>query len=389
MAKRESDERNTTMGLDYTEVSLKALLYGLYHVRKVPVYVWSDPGQGKTQIINRVANQLEVNCITKSLNKMEPTDLNGVPYLDKDDTLNYSEPEWIKSLKAKPNSVLFFDELNTAAPDLQGAALTVIQDCEVGDLTIPKTTFRIAAGNPGTVVGTQAVSAALMNRFIHINYQCDPIEWSQGIILGFEDETECIVNDEEMTAKKRLFYRTAVSDFIKSNPNYLNTYDDMSEDPAFASPRSWENLIECLSVLDENNASYIRTLMNGCIGQSTAAIFSLFLKDYVIAVDLTLFLGNPEKIRDLKVGSPDLAMQIMQSAHYYLRLEPTKWLEVWCEVVNRLHAPGGTSNYDNLIVRYVQSAEKLLSTKGSLAITQKMRTQIGEVFELVTLKATK
>jgi MoxR-like ATPase len=155
--------------------ALFKLMHGLYHT-KVPTMIWSDPGRGKTSTVKFVGNKLGVPVEMRSGNKSDPTDFSGIPYLMEqkgegtagEKVLNFSEPKYVRIMKNNPNGILFFDEITTCPPVIQSALLSIIQDCEFGEFSIPDTIFRVAAGNYNTVAGTQTMSLALMNRFCHI-----------------------------------------------------------------------------------------------------------------------------------------------------------------------------------------------------------------------------
>ncbi|MCL2008575.1 MAG: MoxR family ATPase, partial [Treponema sp.] len=228
------------------------LLYGLYHT-KVPAMIWGNPGGGKTSTVNFLGQTLGVATEIRSGNKSDPTDFSGIPYLSGKDTeervLLFSEPKYARIMKNNPNGILFFDEITTCSPMIQVALLSIIQDCQFGEFEIPKSIFRIAAGNYINITGTHNMSLALMNRFCHIFYDMDIDFFMDGFVSGWKNYEECKINAEEEQVDKLLRYRLLVVDFVKKNPDYLNAFpaDGIAGEArefAYSTPRSWEMVVK-------------------------------------------------------------------------------------------------------------------------------------------------
>ncbi|MCL2441214.1 MAG: AAA family ATPase, partial [Treponema sp.] len=144
-------QKNTAI-YDWNKNQLYKLLYGLYHT-KVPTMIWGNPGGGKTSTVNFIGKNLNVPTVIRSGNKSDPVDFSGIPYLidcvsaEGGKALRYSEPKYVQIMKESPNGILFFDEVTTCSPVIQVALLSIIQDCQFGEFEIPKSIFRVAAGN--------------------------------------------------------------------------------------------------------------------------------------------------------------------------------------------------------------------------------------------------
>jgi len=347
------------------------LLYGLYHA-KVPTMIWGNPGGGKTSTVKFLGNKLGVSTEIRSGNKSDPTDFSGIPYLTdgKNENggkiLKFSEPKYVQVMKDNPNGILFFDEITTCSPVIQVALLSIIQDCQFGEFEIPKTIYRVAAGNYNNITGTHNMSLALMNRFCHIFYKMDIDLFVDGFVSGFENYEEAKINSPEDRKNKENFYRLAVVNFVTQRPEYLDAFPDDGAVPdprlfAYPTARSWDMVVDILSVLDENEPEYFGELIKGCVGEDAGNFFIKYIKDYKgLEINIPDFVGKENEFRLPSPKRPDHVSQVMSSVVYYLKHDPKKYLELWIQAINVLHE----ESYDSLIMKYLYSNIKyLLKTK--------------------------
>jgi hypothetical protein len=230
--------------------SLKALID-----KKVPVFIWGAPGIGKSSIVKETADELSLEFIDLRLSLMDPTDLKGIPFLDKKN----SQAVW-----AKPNflpkdtssqGVLFLDEINSAPPSVQASAYQLILDRRVGDYELPKNWSIIAAGNrEGDRSVVYKMPSALSNRFIHIDMDVDFDDW------------------------KRWAYREGIDSslisFLNFDKEHLFRFDPAKDQNAFATPRSWEYVDKILKSQIEESLLFEN--ISGAVGRESAASFLNF-----------------------------------------------------------------------------------------------------------------
>ena len=134
-----------------------------------PVLVWGDPGEGKTKMIQQVADQLGRLCEVVIGSIREAVDFSGLP-VRTDDGVSFAPPRWAQRCLDHPDTVLFLDELSTASPSVQAAMLRVVLDREVRDLTLPSSVSIVAAANPADVAaGGDDLAPPLANRFCHLD----------------------------------------------------------------------------------------------------------------------------------------------------------------------------------------------------------------------------
>jgi hypothetical protein len=355
------------------------LLFGLYHT-KIPTMIWGNPGGGKTSTVTFLGKTLGIPTEMRSGNKSDPTDFSGIPYLingkgeDGGKTLKFSEPKYVQIMKGNPNGILFFDEITTCSPVIQVALLSIIQDCQFGEFEIPKTIFRVAAGNYNNITGTHNMSLALMNRFCHIFYNMDIGFFMDGFLSNWQNYEKAKINKDEDQINKENKYRLAVVNFVSQHPEYLDAFptDGAISDPhefAYPTPRSWDMVVKILSVLDENEPVYIEELVKGCIGDTAGNLFIKFIKDYKgLEIDIPGFIGKENEFRLPYPDRHDHVSQIMASVVYFLEHDPKKYMELWIQVIKVLHNENNTygnyASYDNLIMKYLFSNMKhLLDSK--------------------------
>lgn len=361
-------------------VSMYKILHGMSYTG-IPTMIFGDPGIGKSSIIRYLGKVKKVPTFIKSANKLTDVEVMGIPYTcdvksaanngveqyTKD--LKYSLPKYIKDLQNEPNGILFFDEITTAPESIQTMLLTIIQDCEFNEFQIPKTSFRVAAGNYNNVIGTKQMSLALMNRFANFHWSVNADTFVDGFTSGWTDYEEAIINeDKEEILKKDLRYRNIIGNFVKSHKDYVHKMPEEIIDPtdvSFPTPRSWENVAIALSILDGNDEDYQKCIINAIIGPDAGNLFWNFLKtENHFEMDLNQFLG---KEKTFKIPDPDKHDQvhyIMKSIMYLMTKDAKKYLELWKVITNTLHNKddkyGKYTGYDGVIMKYINAAVQLI-----------------------------
>jgi MoxR-like ATPase len=51
---------------------------------KIPTFIWGSPGVGKSSLVQQIANEKKMDFIDLRLSLLDPTDLRGIPFFDKD-----------------------------------------------------------------------------------------------------------------------------------------------------------------------------------------------------------------------------------------------------------------------------------------------------------------
>ena len=231
-------------------VALSALV-----AQKVPTFLWGAPGIGKSSIVKQIANDKNLDFIDLRLALMDPTDLKGIPFYDKEShTALWAPPAF---LPRKGKGILFLDELNSAPPAVQSSAYQLILDRRVGEYELPEGWAIIAAGNrEGDRGVTYRMPAPLANRFVHFELEVSVDDW------------------REWAYKYKI--SSKIIAYISYKNEHLFTFDAKSENKSFATPRSWEYVG---NILKSNlPATLLLDTISGAVGRDVAVSFLSFLK---------------------------------------------------------------------------------------------------------------
>ncbi|MEA2100940.1 MAG: MoxR family ATPase [Campylobacterota bacterium] len=223
--------------------------------QKVPTFLWGAPGIGKSSIVKQVADSLGIGFIDLRLALMDPTDLKGIPFYDKEShTALWAPPAFLPS---DGEGILFLDELNSAPPSVQASAYQLILDRKVGEYELPDGWAIISAGNRESDRGvTYRMPSPLANRFVHFDMEVDIDDWR---FWAFERGL-----DERIIA------------YISYKNEHLFTFDAKSDKKSFATPRSWEYVDRILkSAIDEE---LLLDSISGAVSREVAVGFLSFAK---------------------------------------------------------------------------------------------------------------
>ena len=140
---------------------------------KIPVFVWGNPGVGKSSIIKQIANDKAMEFIDLRLSLLDPTDLRGIPFFDVNNkSAVWAKPEFLPDTNSLAYGILFLDEINSAPPTVQAAAYQLILDRKIGEYTLPVNYAIVAAGNYESDRGvTYRMPTPLANRFVHLDFE--------------------------------------------------------------------------------------------------------------------------------------------------------------------------------------------------------------------------
>lgn len=230
-----------------------------------PVFIWGQPGIGKSSLVEDFALQVGMDCETLLGTQLAAEDLIGVPRIT-------GEGESARSRFCPPESiardepyVLFLDELNGSSHEVQKAFYSLILDRRLGSYRLHPQSIVIGAGNRAQDSAiVRPMSSALINRLVHVHLVSSPRDWlawarSSGI-------------------------HPWVIDYISQRPDHLTTAPPRHEEP-FSTPRAWHILSDLLRSYRAGEAGQpeitdelLRVLTLGTVSPAHAGQFRGFVR---------------------------------------------------------------------------------------------------------------
>ena len=309
---------------------------------KRPLFLWGPPGIGKSELVEGITRDLNGLMIDLRLGQMEPTDIRGIPFYNKDNgKMDWAPPVELPDAETAaqyPIVVLFLDELNSAAPSVQSAAYQLILNRRIGKYVLPDNVVMVAAGNRESDKGvTYRMPTPLANRFIHQEMKVDFNSWQTWAV-------------ENKIHKDVVGYLS----FAKQD---LYDFDAKSASRAFATPRSWSFVSELLG----DNTTEDDTIMNliaGTVGEGLAVKFMAHRK-------IAGRMPQPEDILSGKVTTLDVKEV---SAMYSLVI--SMCYELKAAVENKVESKKFHEMADNFLGYMMKNFETELTVMGArIALT--------------------
>ena len=267
---------------------------------KRPLFLWGPPGIGKSELVEGITRELGGLMIDLRLGQMEPTDIRGIPFYNKDkNIMEYAPPGDLPDAETAaqyPVVVLFLDEMNSAPASVQAAAYQLILNRRIGKYRLPDNVVMVAAGNRETDKGvTYRMPTPLANRFIHQEMKVDFPSWQEWAV-------------QNNIHKDVVGYLS----FAKQD---LYDFDAKSASRAFATPRSWSFVSQLLNdSVDDETAT---NLIAGTVGEGLAVKFMAHRK-------IAGRMPRPEdilsgKVTDLNVKEVSAMYSLVISMCYELK----------------------------------------------------------------------
>jgi hypothetical protein len=268
---------------------------------KRPVFLWGPPGIGKSELIAGITEDLGGHMIDLRLGQMEPTDIRGIPFFNKNrEVMDWAPPIDLpdaEMAKQFPIIVLFLDEMNSAAPAVQAAGYQLILNRRVGKYHLPDNVVIVAAGNRESDKGvTYRMPSPLANRFVHLEVRPDFESWQQWAV-------------------GQKIHKDVVG-YISFAKQDMFDFDPKSASRAFATPRTWTFVSQFLYDEDATDAE-LADLIAGTVGEGLALKFMAHRK-------VAGQMPKPEeilsgKVKELKVKEVSAMYSLTISLCYELQ----------------------------------------------------------------------
>jgi hypothetical protein len=230
--------------------------------KKRPMFLWGPPGIGKSEVVADITAELGGFMIDLRLGQMDPTDIRGIPFYNKElGKMDWAPPIDLPDAELAsqyPVIVLFMDEMNSAAPAVQAAAYQLVLNRGIGRYRLPDNVVMIAAGNRESDKGvTYRMPTPLANRFVHVEMRADFVTWQEWAV-------------------KNQIHKDVVG-YLSFAKQDLYDFDAKSSSRAFATPRSWVFVSELLEDEDLDDVT-ATDLIAGTVGEGLAVKFQAHRK---------------------------------------------------------------------------------------------------------------
>lgn len=280
-----------------------------------PVFLWGPPGIGKSEMIDGIAKELGGLMIDMRLGQMEPTDIRGIPFFNKDNgKMDWAPPIDLpdEDLASQyPIVILFMDEMNSAGSAVQSAAYQLVLNRRVGKYHLPANVVMVAAGNRESDKGvTYRMPTPLANRFVHLEMRVDHASW-------------------ETWAVNANVHKDVVG-YIGFAKQDLFDFDPRSSSRSFATPRSWSFVSDLLD--DSMDDATLTNLIAGTVGEGVAIKFMAHRK---IAGQMPKAMDVLDgKVKDLTIKEISAQYSLAISMCYELKdqlvkAQESKKMDAW------------------------------------------------------------
>lgn len=354
------------MNMNYKEA--KEALTLAIRARLTP-YLAGSPGIGKSALVAEIAKEFNLKLIDLRLSQLDPTDLNGFPFIDEVTKiagyrpmetfpLEDAELPFTGRTEADPAGnmvpvmvngqperyagwLLFLDEFPSASLAVQKAAYKLVLDHMVGQHKLHPKVAKICAGNLETDNAIVAkLSTAMQSRLIHLQITSDATEWLHWANGAGID------------------YR--ITSFISFKRDALNMFQELNAKKAiqntFPCERTWEFASRMISKFPDLLPIHTKMLA-GCIGSGMAMEFVGFTKVFHDLPSIADIIANPNSAKmpvtpDCKYAVTGLLAQNMTDATAGPILQYAKRLDTEFTVITMQSA---LRRNENLIInKHVQ-----------------------------------
>ena len=287
--------------LTITSVQTRKAMLKAFKAKR-PVFLWGPPGIGKSEVVQEVSDELGGFVIDLRMAQMEPTDIRGIPYFNRDiNKMDWAAPVDLpdEELASKyPIVVLFLDEMNSAPPAVQAAGYQLILNRRVGKYVLPDNVVIVAAGNRDSDKGvTYRMPMPLANRFLHLEMRADFTAWQNWAV-------------------NKAIHKDVVG-YLSFAKQDLYEFDAKSSSRAFATPRSWCFVSDLLNDENDTDSDTLFNLISGAVGEGLAVKFAAHRKIAGRMPEPSDILSG--KVKDLAVKEISAMYSLTISMCYELR----------------------------------------------------------------------
>jgi len=272
-----------------TMSTAEELVMDVLRSRHVPSLI-SSPGIGKSALAKSIAKKQNLKLIDIRLSQMDPADLNGFPFLQKEAngvTRAGYVPMDIFPVEGDPLPVdkngltmagwlILLDVFNSAPLSVQAAAYKVVLDRMIGMYKMHPRCAVITAGNLSTDKAiVNRVGTAMQSRLIWLEIKVCTKAW------------HLWANDNDIDHR--------VKAFLNFKPDSLHKFRPNHEEHTFACPRTWEFMSDVIKPWAEVKVSKL-PLLAGTVGEGMGREIYAFTKIYKKIPTIQEIIRNPGQV---------------------------------------------------------------------------------------------
>lgn len=311
-----------------------------------PVMIWGPPGVGKSDAVRQMAASKGAVLVDIRLSQYDSVDLRGIPSVESGVT-RWNMPGTLPFV-GNPDFptdrpiVVFFDEINGAAPAVAGVAYQLVLDRAAGEHRLMPNVHIVAAGNrEGDKGVTNKMPLPLANRFAHVELGVS----SEALVDHMLDRNvapECVA-------------------FMSFRKNLVTTFDPSKPEKAFATPRSWMRAFQTyMSGVSEMSK---KIAMSGLVGEGPALEFWAFIDSMSKVIPVSTILADPKgaplpdelsmRYATAVSVSGSMSAKTVPALHTYLkRMDPEFLILAWQLAIKRDDEVLGTNEFVELANKY-------------------------------------
>lgn len=248
---------------------------------------WGEPGWGKTQKIQQVAEELGLEMYDVLLSTLSPTDIMAL--MPKDGELvpffNNLFP-WEDKVGHKP-CLLFLDEIDKAHAEVKKTCLKLVNEHGVNGKRLGPNVVIVMAGNRlGDRAQATPMGTALSNRVTHRMMTHNTPEFIDFLEKKYgKSEVEKLTSYLNWKPLGPENFKAALS--IKSECGHVT----------WANPRSVERIAQRLVFENQNNRPHDIDYYIGDVGEGWAREFHSYLQNLEAMPDREELIKNPEGVK--------------------------------------------------------------------------------------------
>jgi MoxR-like ATPase len=302
---------------------LKASIFTPYSKGRwgIPIINWSDPGEGKTSVIEETCASYGLPCVTLSPGEMGEGAFGVIPVPDATGVIKYPPPEW--TLGVEQGGVVFIDEMSSTPPALQPPLLGLLFSRRIGGKVLgPRCRVLGAANPPDVAAGGFELAPPVANRCGHIDWTAptadEHAEYMMRSSSGSREAVGKSLDAEAEEARVLALWPDAWAQavgvetaFLRRRPELKNKCPkagDPKAGRAWPSDRSWEHACRALAASKVHGLTETERdeFIASFIGTGAANEFMAFVTDQD--------LPDPAAVLDGKEGFKHSARRLDRTA---------------------------------------------------------------------------